>query len=748
MYGRSAIGASFLVLIENRGEAGEDDSIHCIVNNFSKVIDEMNPSTTNSHDQVSSLAGRPRSVVASVENQNVSQPDGRTIEHVETFNAPQSLTGNYSSPADVVISQALDAPIIQTTSIRMESSYAGVTSSQQPKPSQGEPTNFMYRQVDNVFEGVDISMPRRVMENVSTRFENTLYGYFIGKRLAFPVVEYYVKNNWAKFGLKRIMLNAKGFFFFKFESRVGLENVLEGGPRASHIPIWVKLHDVPLEVFDEEGISILGSHLGKPIMLDAYTIFSNESFSIGIPVLDGHPDGPLFTKEAAKKVDDVDDGFQQVSRKKKKPQNVANSSKSQSGKGGFQAGLNNNSKPLNAATKPSTSTNEPRPEPSDIGISHLKKRIILGWNDDNVDIMIMAQTSQVMHCQINTRADNRTLFCSFVYADNYYVDRRVLWSNLAGHASFMHDKPWVLLSDFNAALNLEDHSCSGYEPNIAMREFKECVQRMEVMDVNATGLEVPLRKLLHNQGNLHDRVNRLRVELDEAQKAIDLNLSCSSLREKHAHYLLAFKEASLDEERFLRQKSKIEWLDAGDSNTLYLHKIVKSKNAHNRVEMVKDISNVLQEGNVVAGTFVSHYEQFLGIEGRSITLDTQDLFVRVLDDQKAVFMVREVSDSEIKGALFSMGDDKAPGPDVLQQTACVYKKSMGYCWDDFTFAIRDFFANGKLLREVNPTIIALIPKVTIPSRINDYRPISCCSLFLNALVRLLLIVLKGILSIW
>nr|GEU61017.1 zinc knuckle CX2CX4HX4C [Tanacetum cinerariifolium] len=29
-------------------------------------------------------------------------------------------------------------------------------------------------------------------EPMSTRFANTLYGYFIGKRIAFPVVEYYV----------------------------------------------------------------------------------------------------------------------------------------------------------------------------------------------------------------------------------------------------------------------------------------------------------------------------------------------------------------------------------------------------------------------------------------------------------------------------------------------------------------------------------------------------------------------------
>ncbi|GKB26507.1 hypothetical protein Tco_0865908 [Tanacetum coccineum] len=58
-------------------------------------------------------------------------------------------------------------------------------------------------------------------------------------------------------------------------------------------------------------------------------------------------------------------------------------------------------------------------------------RIILGWNDDLVDVMIMAQTNQVMHVQ-------------------------------------------VLLGDFNDSFNLEDHSAGGYEPNAAMREFKVC----------------------------------------------------------------------------------------------------------------------------------------------------------------------------------------------------------------------------------------------------------------------------------
>ncbi|GKF83336.1 hypothetical protein Tco_0244992, partial [Tanacetum coccineum] len=63
-------------------------------------------------------------------------------------------------------------------------------------------------------------------------------------------------------------------------------------------------------------------------------------------------------------------------------------------------------------------------------------------------------------------------------------------------------------------------------------------------------LKKPLRKLLKDQGNLHNRVSNLRVELDEVQKALDLE----------AVYLKAFNEATLDEERFLQQKAKVEWL--------------------------------------------------------------------------------------------------------------------------------------------------------------------------------------------
>nr|GEW95944.1 hypothetical protein [Tanacetum cinerariifolium] len=86
-------------------------------------------------------------------------------------------------------------PIVQSVDINTKStSYVGVagaSTKEQPK------FNFNFRPLvaELVFNGVNIYIPRKVVEKVSTRFEHTLYGYFIGKRLAFSVVGYNARNN-------------------------------------------------------------------------------------------------------------------------------------------------------------------------------------------------------------------------------------------------------------------------------------------------------------------------------------------------------------------------------------------------------------------------------------------------------------------------------------------------------------------------------------------------------------------------
>ncbi|GJR43895.1 retrovirus-related pol polyprotein from transposon 17.6 [Tanacetum coccineum] len=112
-------------------------------------------------------------------------------------------------------------------------------------------------------EGAAVTLPIEAVEAVNARFCNTLYGYFIGSRLAFPLVENYVKNTWAKYGLKRIQLHEE-FFLFQFNSREGMENVLENGP-------WL-IRKVPLgDVIIHKWTVYYLEEIGKPIMLDSYT---------------------------------------------------------------------------------------------------------------------------------------------------------------------------------------------------------------------------------------------------------------------------------------------------------------------------------------------------------------------------------------------------------------------------------------------------------------------------------------------
>ncbi|GJT91776.1 zinc knuckle CX2CX4HX4C containing protein [Tanacetum coccineum] len=130
---------------------------------------------------------------------------------------------------------------------------------------------FMYMNVDDVYldttagnaglGNVKLHWPR--LRKLVIFFVNTVYGYFIGKRLAFPIVENYVKTTWAKYGIERVMLK-NGFLFFQFSMKEGMEKVLENGPWLIH------LMPIILNVWTPNA-RLKKDKITKPIMLDAYT---------------------------------------------------------------------------------------------------------------------------------------------------------------------------------------------------------------------------------------------------------------------------------------------------------------------------------------------------------------------------------------------------------------------------------------------------------------------------------------------
>ncbi|PWA73271.1 RNA-directed DNA polymerase, eukaryota, Reverse transcriptase zinc-binding domain protein [Artemisia annua] len=70
-------------------------------------------------------------------------------------------------------------------------------------------------------------------------------------------------------------------------------------------------------------------------------------------------------------------------------------------------------------------------------------KVMLGWNQDKVSVT-MVHIAKVL-CKVRTVTGNIGLFCTFVYAANGGVERRILWKDLCIYKRIVEDKAWVLI---------------------------------------------------------------------------------------------------------------------------------------------------------------------------------------------------------------------------------------------------------------------------------------------------------------
>ncbi|GJZ55134.1 RNA-directed DNA polymerase, eukaryota [Tanacetum coccineum] len=90
-------------------------------------------------------------------------------------------------------------------------------------------------------------------------------------------------------------------------------------------------------------------------------------------------------------------------------------------------------------------------------------------------------------------------------------------------------------------------------------------------------------------------------------------------------------------------------------------------------------------------------------------------------DEKS-FCEGEVSNAEIKKAVWDCGIDKAPGPDGF--TFGFYRRYWNLIEKDVVDAIRWFFEFGNIPKGGNSSFISLIPKIPNANMVKDFRPIS------------------------
>ncbi|GJT68149.1 RNA-directed DNA polymerase, eukaryota, reverse transcriptase zinc-binding domain protein [Tanacetum coccineum] len=258
-------------------------------------------------------------------------------------------------------------------------------------------------------------------------------------------------------------------------------------------------------------------------------------------------------------------------------------------------------------------------------------------------------------------------------------------------------------------------------------------------------LKSKLKQMSWKDGNVFERVEKLKSEVKKWQNEIDKFPHDESIKEKSCSVLKEYQEAIKEEYSLLCQKAKVEWLRDGDRNTTYFHKTIKERVHRGRIMTIRNEEGIRFEREDVATQIVKHFEEFLGRSREVQSMaGRQNMFTNKISSEEAIRMVRSISEVEIKNAMFEIEDSKAPGPDGY--TASFYKSAWSVIGKDICQAVREFFLNGKLLGEVNSTLISLVPKVSTPDKVSDFRPIACCNVLYKCISKIMTNRIKGVLG--
>jgi hypothetical protein len=196
------------------------------------------------------------------------------------------------------------------------------------------------------------------------------------------------------------------------------------------------------------------------------------------------------------------------------------------------------------------------------------------------------------------------------------------------------------------------------------------------------------------------------------------------------------------EEMFWVQRARANWLKQGDRNTNYFHNFASKRKKQNTIKSLVDENGVRHEDRDAMCGLVHNYFVSL-FTSENVDPDEEalvDVPRRVTDDMNRGLMAPFTAE-EVKKALWSIGDLKAPGPDGLH--AIFYKRFWDMLGDDLIKEVLAAVNNIAVPEGWNNTTIVMIPKIDTPEKVAQFRPISLCNVVYKVISKMLANRLKG-----
>ncbi|GKD82445.1 RNA-directed DNA polymerase, eukaryota, reverse transcriptase zinc-binding domain protein, partial [Tanacetum coccineum] len=374
-------------------------------------------------------------------------------------------------------------------------------------------------------------------------------------------------------------------------------------------------------------------------------------------------------------------------------------------------------------------------------------RVLIGWDDEKIQGGIVHASNQAVLCSFEAQSSKQRVLCTFIHAGISGKLRKKLWIDLCNYKSMINNNPCIM-GDLNVILNPEDHSEGISYVTQDMEEFRDCINCIKMEDVCSSGLHYTwIKSLLNPNNRILNKIDRVMGNEEFFEKHIrayvvflPYGISDHSPAILTCPQTLKAKKKSFRFENYVADKvefqgvvndkwnievegfamfklvkrlkamkpimNNLNWknwnlfdkvkklkssldeiqtrIEADPTNVTLREQGVSLSNRC-RVEEISGEDNVRYSGDQVPIQFVKHFEKFLGMQNNMECLD-------------------------LDGSMFP---NKIETKWIHSQ---VFQKGLGHVGNDVCKAVKEFFSKGKLLGELNATLITLVPKVSTPHK--------------------------------
>ena len=196
-------------------------------------------------------------------------------------------------------------------------------------------------------------------------------------------------------------------------------------------------------------------------------------------------------------------------------------------------------------------------------------------------------------------------------------------------------------------------------------------------------------------------------------------------------------------ESLLAQKSRIKWLVEGDENSRFFHACIKSNRRRTQITKLQVDDGWVEEVDEVKRVIKNHFEEFFKEEEFSRpTLNSVEF--SQIDWEDNEYLTKPFTREEIKEAVWDCVGNKCPGPDGFNFN--FFKSSWHIVEPEIMNFFDEFHAKGIIPKAVCASFLTLIPKVTNPQNLGEYRPISLIGSMYKMLAKVLAGRLKKVIA--